>query len=83
MHQGQADLILPCIVTLSDHLYLVNTRPDINFAVNSLNQFMMDPGRVRWTAAKHILRYIRGTMEYGLVYERKSSVQLAKFTDAD
>ena len=55
-------------------MYLVNTRPDISFAVNSLSQFMVDPRRVHWTAAKHILRYIRGTVEYGLVYERRGSV---------
>ena len=44
---------------------------------------MVDPQRVHWTAAKHILRYIRGTVGYGLVYECKESVQLAGFTDAD
>ena len=64
-------------------MYLVNTRPDISFAVNSLSQFMVDPRRVHWTAAKHILRYIRGTMEYGLVYEHMGSVQLVGFTDSD
>ena len=44
---------------------------------------MVDPWRVHWTIAKHILPYIRGTVEYGLVYERRGIVQLAGFTDAD
>ena len=44
---------------------------------------MVDPRRVHWAAAKHILHYIRGTMEYGLVYECRGSVQLAGFTDAN
>ena len=44
---------------------------------------MVDPQRVHWIAAKHILRYNIGTMEYGLVYESRGSVQLAGFTDAD
>ena len=44
---------------------------------------MVDPWRVHWTAAKPILHYIRGTVEYGLVYEHRGSVQLAGFTDAD
>ena len=48
-------------------MYLVSTQLDISFAVNSLSQFMVDPKRVHWTAVKHILRYIRGTVEYGLV----------------
>ena len=64
-------------------MYLVNTRPDIRFAVKSLSQFMVDPQRVHWTATKHILRYIRGIVEYGLVYDRRVCVQLAGFTDAD
>ena len=44
---------------------------------------MVDPRRVHWTVAKHILRYIRGTVEYGLVYERRGSVQLTGFIDVD
>ena len=64
-------------------MYLVNTRLEINFVVNSLSQFMVDPRRVHWTAAKHILHYIKGTMEYGLAYEHRGSIQLAGFTDAD
>ena len=64
-------------------MYLVNTRTDISFAINSLSQFMVDPRRVHWTTMKHVLRYIRGTIEYSLVYERSGSVQLAGFTDVE
>ena len=38
-------------------MYLTNTRPDIRFAVNTLSQFMVEPRRVHWIAAKHVLRY--------------------------
>ena len=55
-------------------MYLVNTQPDISFAINSLSQFMVDPQRVHWTVAKHVLRYIRGRLEYRLVYECNGSV---------
>jgi hypothetical protein len=64
-------------------MYLVNTRPDINFAVNSLSQFMVDPQRVHWIVVKHVLRYLSGTVEYGLLYERSGGVRLAGFTDVD
>ena len=64
-------------------MYLVNTQLDITFAVNSLIQFIVDSRRVHWTATKHILHYIKGKMEYGLVYERRGGVQLAGFMDAD
>jgi hypothetical protein len=63
-------------------MYLVNTRPDISFVVNSLSQFMVDPRRVHWIAVKHLLSYLRGTMEYRLLYEHSGGVRLAGFTDA-
>jgi len=64
-------------------MYLVKTKPDINFLFNSLIQFMVDPRRVHWVAAKHVLQYLRGTMEYGLQHERAGGVRLTSFTDAD
>jgi hypothetical protein len=64
-------------------MYLVNTRSNISFAMNSLSQFMVDPQRVYWIVVKHVLLYLRGTMEYGLLYERNSEVRLASFTDVD
>jgi hypothetical protein len=49
-------------------MYLVNTRPDICFAVNTLSQCMVEPRRVHRVAAKHVLRYLCGTVDYGLDY---------------
>jgi hypothetical protein len=64
-------------------MYLVNTRPYISFVVNSLSQFMVDPRRVHWITAKHVLHYLKGTMEYELLYERSGGVTLTGFTDVD
>ena len=50
-------------------MYLINTRPDICFAMNTLSQFLTDPRNVHLIVAKHILRYLRGTIDYGLKYE--------------
>ena len=36
-----------------------------------------------WKAGKHVLRYLRGTFEYGLWYRQKDEVNLHGFTDAD
>ena len=43
-------------------MYLTNTRPDICFAVKTLIQFMSDPRQIHWVSAKHVLRYLRGTV---------------------
>ena len=64
-------------------MYLVNTRPDICFAVNTMSQFMCEPKRVHWVAAKHILRYLQGTVDYGLDYRQGDGVRLASYTDSD
>ena len=45
------------------------TRPDICFAVNTLIQFLTNPIHVHLIAAKHILRYLKGTMDNGLKYD--------------
>ena len=50
-------------------MYLTNTRPDICFAVNNLSQFLTDLRHVHLIAAKHILRNLRGTIDYGLKYD--------------
>lgn len=57
-------------------MYLTNTRPDICFAVNTLSQFMVEPRRVHWIAAKHIMRYLKGTVEFGLRYTSDHEISL-------
>ena len=47
-------------------MYLVNTRPDICFVVYTLSQFQVEPRQEHWIAAKHVLRYIRGTIKLWL-----------------
>jgi hypothetical protein len=63
-------------------MYLVNTRRDICFAVNTLNQFMVEPRKKHWVATKYVLRYLRGTMEYGLRY-LGDEVKLQGYIDSD
>ena len=64
-------------------MYLVNTWPDICFAVNTLSEFMVEPMRVHWVVAKHVLCYLQGTLDYGLDYRQGDGVRLAGYTDLD
>jgi hypothetical protein len=64
-------------------MYLVNTRPDICFAVNTLSQFMVEPRRGNWVAAKHVLKYLCGTVDYGLDYHGGDGVRPIGYTDSD
>jgi hypothetical protein len=49
-------------------MYLIHTRPDIYHAVNALYQFMYEPKHIHMVVVKHILRYVQGTIAYGLRY---------------
>jgi hypothetical protein len=64
-------------------MYLTNTRPDICFAVNTLSQYMVEPRRVHLVAAKHVLRYLKGTIDYGLRYVSDHKISLQGYTDSD
>ena len=64
-------------------MYLTNTRPDILFAVNTLSQFLTDPRHVHLIDAKHILRYLKGTFEYGFKYEANKKINLEGYVDLD
>eukprot|EP00253_Pinus_taeda_P004791 PITA_04791 len=63
-------------------MFLVNSRPDICFAVNTLSQHMVEPHHIHWIGAKNLLRYLRGTITYGLRYT-VGDVRLLGYTDAD
>ena len=64
-------------------MYLVNMRLDIFFAVNTLSQFLTDPGHVHLIDAKHILSYLEGTVNYGLKYEANQKINLEGYVDLD
>jgi hypothetical protein len=64
-------------------MYLVHTRPDICYAVNALSQFMCNPKHIHMVVAKHILRYVWGTIAYGLRYTSSGGVMLHGYTDSD
>lgn len=64
-------------------MYLVNTCPNICFVVNILSQFQVESKYDHWIAAKHILRYLRGTINYCTKYDRRNNVQLIGYIDSD
>ena len=63
--------------------YLTLTRPDISFSVNKVSQFLHSPTTSHWEAVKRILRYIKGTIGYGLKIRKSDSMLVSAFADAD
>ena len=65
-------------------MYLaVSTRPDIAFAVNSLARFNSNPQKDHWTALKRVLRYLKGTINIGILYKQDDSDKCIGYSDAD
>jgi len=64
-------------------MYLASaTRPDISFVVCKLSQFVLNPGGDHWHALERVLRYLKGTMSYGIHYIGYPSV-LESYCDAN
>ena len=64
--------------------YLTNTRLDLLFSVGILSRYMEHPSIEHYTAVKQILRYIKGTENFGLLYKKGDmSGELVGFSDSD
>jgi hypothetical protein len=64
-------------------MYLTNTRPDICFVVKTLSRYLVEPRRVHLVDAKHVMRYLKGMLEYGLCYTGNHDFRLYGYTDSD
>ena len=53
------------------------------FSVNTLSQFLVEPRRVHLVAAKHVMRYLKGTIDCGLGYDEDHDFRLSGQTDSD
>jgi hypothetical protein len=64
-------------------LYLTHSRPDLFYAVHTISRFMQEPHELHWKYAKCILRYIQGTITFGIHYAADCTLDLTGFTDFD
>ena len=64
-------------------LYLTASRPNLSFSVGICARFQSDPKESHLEAVKKVIRYINGTVNFGILYSYKSNSHLAGFFDAD
>ncbi|MCI29981.1 hypothetical protein A2U01_0051190, partial [Trifolium medium] len=65
--------------------FICNTRPDINYVVGSVSRFMSNPKASHMVATKRILRYLKGTQDFGLAFPKsklESKIKLEGFSDS-
>lgn len=67
-------------------IYLTTcTRPDLSFGVSKLSQYLSKPTEQQWVTVKHVLRYLKGTLNKELCFRRDDSQKLGltAYSDAD
>jgi hypothetical protein len=62
----------------------IHSRPDIAFATNLLSRYSSRPTQHHWSLVKHLLRYIKGTMKFGIeIKDHSLPRELVGYADAD
>lgn len=62
--------------------YCTISHPDIAYAMSQLCQFMHNPHEPHWVAVKRVLRYLKGSIDYGL-YFSFGPINLNAYCDLD
>ncbi|XP_071704681.1 uncharacterized mitochondrial protein AtMg00810-like [Rutidosis leptorrhynchoides] len=63
--------------------YLTITHPDISYAVNQVIQFLHAPTIAHFQSVKRIIRYVKGTLAYGLTFSHSPSPSILGYSDTD
>ncbi|KAD0286868.1 hypothetical protein E3N88_44505 [Mikania micrantha] len=63
--------------------YLTITRPDLSYAVNQASQHLQSPTTAHFQSLKRILRYVKGTLSFGLTFDCPVTTTLVGYSDAD
>ena len=58
--------------------YLLHTRPDLSYCVGVLSRYMHSPKESHGAALKQVLRYLQGTLTYGLTFRRTEETKVTK-----
>jgi hypothetical protein len=63
--------------------YLTTTRPNIAHSFIILSQFMAKTMEIHWIDAKKVLQYLKGTVNFGIMYTDNCDVELTGYSDSD
>ena len=64
--------------------YLTHTRPDLLYSIGILSRYMEKPSQEHLNAVKRVIRYVKGTTDYGLLYKKgESNFELIGYSDSD
>ncbi|XP_068486875.1 uncharacterized mitochondrial protein AtMg00810-like [Phaseolus vulgaris] len=64
-------------------MYLTVTRPDLMFGVSLISRYMATTKASHWAATKRIMRYVQGTIEYGILYLKGGKTEITAYSDSN
>ncbi|XP_048501594.1 secreted RxLR effector protein 161-like [Beta vulgaris subsp. vulgaris] len=64
-------------------IYLTLTIPDIAYAVSVISRFMQKSMKCHLEAVRRLLRYVKGTIDYGILYRNDKEFEVVRYCDAD
>lgn len=64
-------------------IYLTFTRPELNYIVHILSQFMHKPVEEHWTAALRVIRSLKGCPDQGIMLSSDTNLSLTAYSDSD
>ncbi|KAK1435293.1 hypothetical protein QVD17_01054 [Tagetes erecta] len=62
--------------------YLTHSRPDLSYSVGYMSRFMQTPTHTHAQAVKQILRYVKGSLDFGILYPRGGTGALNGYSDS-
>ena len=63
--------------------YVVHSKPDIALVIGIVAIFFANPKENHMMAIKRIMRYLKGTKDYGLYYKKNENFELSAYTNVD
>ena len=68
---------------ISSLLYFTSSRPDIAFSVSICARYQSCPKESHMAAVKRIIKYVNGTLGFGIWYSWDTNLNVVGFTNAD
>nr|GEW24975.1 ribonuclease H-like domain, reverse transcriptase, RNA-dependent DNA polymerase [Tanacetum cinerariifolium] len=62
--------------------YLLHTRPELSYSIGLLSRFMQEPREQHMKAIRQVLRYVKGTKDYGITYKHNGGNKIHGFSDS-
>ncbi|XP_019445525.1 PREDICTED: uncharacterized protein LOC109349243 [Lupinus angustifolius] len=65
--------------------FVCHGRPELAYGAGVISRHMANPNQSHMTAAKRIMRYLKGTLNYGIMFpnQKENELQLVGFSDSD